>query len=212
MGSLLADPPRPFVVILGGAKVSDKLGVLSALAECCDVLAIGGGMAFTALAAQGHAVGRSLLDEQLMRRRSAGCSQGARGDRVLLPVDVVVAGDFRADAEHRVTGVEAIRDDEMGLDIGPAAAARIAEVCRGAGTVFWNGPMGVFEWEAFRSGTESGGPGGDLLGGLHGGGWGRFGGGDPAAGTGGPGVASVHRRGSRAAAPGGNSPCRVCKC
>ena len=89
------------------------------------------------------------------RRRSAGCSGERGATEVLLPVDVVVAGDFRADAEHRVTGVEAIRDDEMGLDIGPAAAARIAEVCRGAGTVFWNGPMGVFEWEAFRSGTET---------------------------------------------------------
>lgn len=154
MGSLLADPPRPFVVILGGAKVSDKLGVLSALVDSCDVLAIGGGMAFTALAAQGHAVGRSLLDDSLAPAVGR-LLTGPRGDRLLLPTDLVAARDFRADAEHRVTGVGAIREDEMGLDIGPATAARIAEVCRGAGTVFWNGPMGVFEWEAFRSGTET---------------------------------------------------------
>ena len=154
MGRLLDDPPRPFVVILGGAKVSDKLGVLSALVEKCDVLAVGGGMSYTALMAKGYAVGASLAEEEMVS--SVGeLLGGSQGDKVLLPEDVVVARQFRADAEHRVTSARTIGDDEMGLDIGPAAARRIAEVCRGAASIFWNGPMGVFEWEAFRSGTET---------------------------------------------------------
>ena len=154
LGRLLDDPPRPFVVILGGAKVSDKLGVLSALVEKCDVLAVGGGMSYTALMAQGYAVGASLAEEEMVS--SVGeLLGGSRGDKVLLPEDVVVARQLRADAEHRVTSTRTIGDDEMGLDIGPAAARRIAEVCRGAASIFWNGPMGVFEWEAFRSGTET---------------------------------------------------------
>ena len=154
MGRLLDDPPRPFVVILGGAKVSDKLGVLSALVEKCDVLAVGGGMSYTALMAKGYAVGASLAEEEMVS--SVGeLLGGSQGDKVLLPEDVVVARHLRADAEHRVTSTRTIGDDEMGLDIGPAAARRIAEVCRGAASIFWNGPMGVFEWEAFRSGTET---------------------------------------------------------
>ena len=154
MGRLLDDPPRPFVVILGGAKVSDKLGVLSALVEKCDVLAVGGGMSYTALMAKGYAVGASLAEEEMVS--SVGeLLGGSQGDKVLLPEDVVVARQLRADAEHRVTSARTIGDDEMGLDIGPAAARRIAEVCRGAASIFWNGPMGVFEWEAFRSGTET---------------------------------------------------------
>lgn len=154
MGRLLDDPPRPFVVILGGAKVSDKLGVLSALVEKCDVLAVGGGMSYTALMAKGYAVGASLAEEEMVS--SVGeLLGGSQGDKVLLPEDVVVARQLRADAEHRVTSTRSIGDDEMGLDIGPAAARRIAEVCRGAASIFWNGPMGVFEWEAFRSGTET---------------------------------------------------------
>ena len=154
MERLLDDPPRPFVVILGGAKVSDKLGVLSALVEKCDVLAVGGGMSYTALMAKGYAVGASLAEEEMVS--SVGeLLGGSQGDKVLLPEDVVVARHLRADAEHRVTSTRTIGDDEMGLDIGPAAARRIAEVCRGAASIFWNGPMGVFEWEAFRSGTET---------------------------------------------------------
>ena len=154
MGRLMESPPRPFVVILGGAKVSDKLGVLSALVRRCDVLAIGGGMAFTALVAQGYRVGRSLVEEE-MAPAVAELLRGPHGGKVLLPEDVVAARAFRADAEHRITAASNIGDDEMGLDIGPVSAHRIAEVCRGAASVFWNGPMGVFEWEAFRSGTET---------------------------------------------------------
>ena len=153
MGNLLEDPPRPFVVLLGGAKVSDKLGVLSALVEKCDVLAIGGGMSFTALLAEGYGVGQSLVEQNMVPAVEE-LLRGLRGGRVLLPEDVVAARAFRADAEHRIAAVQDIGNDEMGLDIGPATAARFADVCRGAGSIFWNGPMGVFEWEAFRSGTE----------------------------------------------------------
>lgn len=154
MGRLLKDPPRPLVVILGGAKVSDKLGVLSALVEVCDVLAIGGGMSFTALRAEGFGVGRSMVEEQ-MAPVIAELLRGPQGNKILLPQDVVAAQGCRADAEHRITGVRSIGEDEVGLDIGPVTSGRIAEVCRGAGSIFWNGPMGVFEWEAFRSGTET---------------------------------------------------------
>ena len=152
LGRLLADPPRPFVVILGGAKVSDKLGVLSSMVEICDLLAVGGGMAYTALMAEGYSIGTSLAEAEMVPSVKE-LLEGPQGGKVFLPDDVVVAGEFRADAPHRVTGVWRIGDDEMGLDIGPGAARRIAEICEGAGSIFWNGPMGVFEWEAFRSGT-----------------------------------------------------------
>lgn len=154
LGRLLANPPRPFVVILGGAKVSDKLGVLSSMAKTCDVLAVGGGMAYTALMAEGYAIGTSLAEEE-MALSVKELLDGPQGGKVLLPEDVVAAGGFRADASHRVTGVGDIGAGEMGLDIGPRSARRIAEICEGAGSIFWNGPMGVFEWEAFRSGTET---------------------------------------------------------
>lgn len=151
---LLDNPHRPFVVILGGAKVSDKLGVLSSMAKTCDVLAVGGGMAYTALMAEGYSIGTSLAEEE-MAPSVRELLDGPQGGKVLLPSDVVAAGGFRADAPHRVTGVRDIGDGEMGLDIGPSSARRIAEICEGAGSIFWNGPMGVFEWEAFRSGTET---------------------------------------------------------
>ncbi|MDE0121279.1 MAG: phosphoglycerate kinase [bacterium] len=154
LGTLLDDPARPFVVILGGAKVSDKLGVLSALARSCDVLLIGGGMSYTALMAEGYSVGTSLTEEEMVSSIRE-LFDGLQGAKVLLPEDVVVAIEFKAGSPYRVTGAGNIGDDEMGLDIGPSAARRIAEVCEGAGSIFWNGPMGVFEWEAFRSGTET---------------------------------------------------------
>ncbi len=153
IGKLLNNPPRPLVVILGGAKVSDKLGVLSALIEKSDVLAIGGGMAFTALLVKGHRVGKSLVEER-MTGVVRQLLRGPHGHKMILPHDVVAAPQFHADAVHRITDVGEIGEDEMGLDIGPVTAGRIARACRGAGSIFWNGPMGVFEWEAFRSGTE----------------------------------------------------------
>lgn len=154
MRRLLQDPPTPFVVILGGAKVSDKLGVLSALVERCDVLVIGGAMSFTALLAEGLDVGKSLVEKEIALT-VRDLLRGPQGGKFLLPEDVVAAKDFRPDARHRVSSVRSISEDEMGLDIGPATAGRIAGLCQGAGTIFWNGPMGVFEWEAFRRGTET---------------------------------------------------------
>ena len=154
LGKLLDDPPRPFIVILGGAKVSDKLGVLSALARRCDVLLIGGGMSYTALMAEGYSVGTSLTEAEMVSSVRE-LFDGLQGGKVLLPEDVVVAIEFKARSPFRVTGAGNIADDEMGLDIGPGAARRIAGICEGAGSIFWNGPMGVFEWEAFRSGTET---------------------------------------------------------
>ncbi|MDE0673451.1 MAG: phosphoglycerate kinase [bacterium] len=154
LGKLLDDPPRPYVVILGGAKVSDKLGVLSSMVKTCDVLAVGGGMAYTALMAEGYSVGASLVEEE-MAPSVRELLEGPQGGKVLLPIDVVAAERFRADAPHRVTGARDIDDREMGLDIGPRSARRIARICEGAGSIFWNGPMGVFEWEAFRSGTST---------------------------------------------------------
>ena len=153
MGRLMEDPPRPFLVIMGGAKVSDKLGVLSSLAEVCDGLAMGGGMVFTALVAKGMEVGRSLVEAPMVSAMKE-LVGGPDGAKVLLPEDVVAAREFRADSDHRITGVGDMHPDEMGLDIGPVSADRIAGICRRAGSIFWNGPMGVFEWEAFRSGTE----------------------------------------------------------
>jgi len=156
MGRALADPARPFVAILGGAKVSDKIGVIDNLLTRVDALLIGGGMAFTFLKAQGHEVGKSLVDaERLEYAREAMARASEKGVRFELPTDVVAAERFEADSPLRVVGVDAIPADWMGLDIGPYTARRFAEIVRGAGTVVWNGPMGVFEMEAFAAGTRS---------------------------------------------------------
>lgn len=155
MGEALADPRRPFVAILGGAKVADKIGVIDNLLAIVDTLLIGGGMAFTFLKAQGHEVGKSLVDAQrLDYAREAMAEARLRGVRFELPVDVVAAERFEAGSPHRVVGVDAIPADWMGLDIGPATTERFSGIVREAGTVVWNGPMGVFEMEAFASGTR----------------------------------------------------------
>jgi len=148
------DPPHPFAVVLGGAKVSDKLPVMEALLPKVDIMLIGGGMCFTLLASEGYDVGKSLVEEDLIDdvRRVLG---GAFGGRVTVPTDFVVADRFAADAATAVVDANDIEDDWMGLDIGPQSAKLFASVVGGAGSVFWNGPMGVFEWEAFRSGTET---------------------------------------------------------
>ena len=148
---LTEDPDRPYVVVLGGSKVSDKLGVIRALLPKVDKLLIGGGMCFTFLAAQGHEVGGSLLEEdqiEICRELLA-----ESGDRIVLPVDVVVAADVSADAVTNVVGADAIPGAMKGLDIGPKTVALFAEVLSGARTVFWNGPMGVFEVAPFAAGT-----------------------------------------------------------
>ncbi len=156
MGLALADPARPFVAILGGAKVSDKIGVIDNLLTRVDALLIGGGMAFTFLKAQGHEVGKSLVDaDRLEYAREAMARATEKGVRFELPTDVVAADRFEADSPLRIVGVDAIDAAWMGLDIGPDTARRFAQIVRGAGTVVWNGPMGVFEMEAFARGTRS---------------------------------------------------------
>ncbi len=152
---------RPYAVVLGGSKVSDKLGVIAHLIERVDTLLIGGGMVFTFLAAQGHPVGASLLEEdQLDTVRGYLDQAAARGVGIVLPTDIVVAERFAADAAHEVVPADAIESSSfgasgLGLDIGPESAAAFAEVIEASATVFWNGPMGVFEMEAFAEGTRT---------------------------------------------------------
>lgn len=147
---------RPYAVVLGGSKVSDKLGVIDSLLDRADRLLIGGGMVFTFLAAQGHEVGTSLLEaDQVPAVRGYLERAAENGVEVVLPVDVVVADAFAADASHDVVKAEAIPTDRMGLDIGPASGELFASRLAQARTVFWNGPMGVFEWEPFSHGTRA---------------------------------------------------------
>jgi phosphoglycerate kinase len=153
---LTVDPERPFAVVLGGSKVSDKLGVIENLLNVADRLLIGGGMVFTFLAAQGHEVGSSLLEnDQIDTVRGYLESAQQRGVEVVLPVDVVVADAFAADAAHDVVPADAMPAGRMGLDIGPESATLFAAKLSDARTVFWNGPMGVFEFEAFSAGTRA---------------------------------------------------------
>jgi phosphoglycerate kinase len=153
-GGIMADPARPFVVVLGGSKVSDKLGVIGSLIPRVDRLLIGGGMAYTFLAAQGHEVGASLLEADQVPTVQGFLEQAReRGVEVLVPVDVVIADRFAADAQTAVVGADAIPDGWMGLDIGPATQELFASRIADAGTVVWNGPMGVFEMAPFAAGT-----------------------------------------------------------
>ncbi|WP_394279080.1 phosphoglycerate kinase [Microbacterium sp.] len=154
-------PERPYAVVLGGSKVSDKLGVIEHLLPRVDKILVGGGMLFTFLAAQGHSVGKSLLEvDQLDTVRGYISTATEKGVELILPVDAVMASGFAADADHVVAAADALEDtafgaDGMGLDIGPKTAELFAEAIRGAKTVFWNGPMGVFEMEAFAAGTKT---------------------------------------------------------
>jgi len=158
---LLHDPARPYVVVLGGSKVSDKLGVIASLLERADTLIIGGGMLFTFLKAQGHAIGSSLLEEdQLDTVKGYLAAAEERGVEILLPTDIVMASSFAADAEHWTVSSDALEStpagaDGIGLDIGPETARTYAERIAAAKTVFWNGPMGVFEFPAFAAGTRA---------------------------------------------------------
>lgn len=153
---LLGDPVRPYVVVLGGSKVSDKLAVIGNLIPRVDRLLIGGGMAFTFLAAQGYSVGTSILEQDQVPTVEGFLEQATRrGVEVDLPVDFVVADRFAADADVKVVPADAIPDGWMGLDIGPRTAEIYASRIRDAGTVVWNGPMGVFEMQPFASGTRA---------------------------------------------------------
>jgi phosphoglycerate kinase len=151
---VLEDPQRPYVVVLGGSKVSDKLGVIDNLLGKVDRLLIGGGMCFTFLKAQGHEVGQSLLEsDQLDTVRGYLDTAAERGVELVLPVDVVVAADISEDAQTAVVPADAIPADQKGLDIGPATIALFREKLADARTVAWNGPMGVFELAPFATGT-----------------------------------------------------------
>jgi phosphoglycerate kinase len=152
---MLETPKRPFVAILGGSKVSDKIKVIDALLDKADTLIIGGGMCFTFLAAQGKSVGTSLMEPDWVKRAAGLIEKAAsKGVGLLLPVDVVVADAFANDAHLETVSVDAIPDDMMGLDIGPETAELYAEAIGMAKSVFWNGPMGVFEMPSFEAGTR----------------------------------------------------------
>ncbi|MDJ0001702.1 phosphoglycerate kinase [Rhodococcus fascians] len=152
LAKLTEDAARPYAVVLGGSKVSDKLGVIEALAPKVDTLVIGGGMAFTFLAAQGYPVGNSLLQEDQI----GVCKDLLErfGDVIHLPVDIVVGDKFAADAESKTVKASEIPDGWMGLDIGPDSVSRFAVVLSNAKTIFWNGPAGVFEFDKFSAGTK----------------------------------------------------------
>ncbi|GAA1858215.1 phosphoglycerate kinase [Asanoa iriomotensis] len=152
LARLTDSPERPYAVVLGGAKVSDKLAVIEALLPKVDKLLVGGGMCFTFLKAQGHEIGKSLLEEDMLDTCRDLLARG--GDKIVLPTDVVAATEFSADADHAVVAADAIPADRLGLDIGPASVAAFAGALAGAHTVFWNGPMGVFELAPFAAGTR----------------------------------------------------------
>ena len=158
---LTEKPEAPYTVILGGSKVSDKLGVIGHLLPRVDSLLIGGGMLFTFLAAQGHKVGASLLEADQIETVRGYLAEAERlGVKIVLPTDIVVASKFGADAEHVITPADAIEDTPfgasgLGLDIGPDTAAAFADIIRSSKTVFWNGPMGVFELPPFAEGTRT---------------------------------------------------------
>ncbi|MCT2042019.1 phosphoglycerate kinase [Pseudoclavibacter alba] len=158
---LTASVERPYAVVLGGSKVSDKLGVIENLLPRVNTLLVGGGMVFTFLKAQGHEVGASLLEEDQLETVKRYLTEAEeRGVEIVLPSDIVVAEKFAADAEHEVVPANAITSSSfgeqgMGLDIGPESAKAFAELIRSSKTVFWNGPMGVFEFESFANGTKA---------------------------------------------------------
>ena len=156
LGRLLTDPARPFVAILGGAKVSDKLGVIASLTERVDALVIGGAMAFTLIAAEGGKVGGSMVEEDRIDDvHRALATARERGVAVHLPTDVVAAPAIEASAPTEVVPADAVPEGLMGLDIGPSTIAAFTEALTGAGSILWNGPMGVFELEPFAEGTRA---------------------------------------------------------
>ena len=152
---LTVDPVRPYGVVLGGSKVSDKIGVIANLLGKVDVMAIGGGMLFTFLAAQGREIGSSLVERDLVDTVKGLIKQAEdSGVKLILPTDIVVAPTFSADATPTLVSADSIPSDQMGLDIGPESAAAFATAIKGCKTVFWNGPMGVFEFQNFAHGTK----------------------------------------------------------
>jgi len=156
MGGALGNPKRPFVAILGGAKVSDKIGVINNLIEMADTLIIGGGMAYTFNKSQGHAIGNSLVeDDKLELSKELMAKARERGVEFLLPIDNVIGNKFDENSEAKAVDSNEIPDGWMGLDIGPKSVNLFSEAINGAGTIIWNGPMGVFEFEKFAKGTKA---------------------------------------------------------
>lgn len=154
MGGALSNPKRPFVAILGGAKVSDKIGVITNLLDKVDTLIIGGGMAYTFMNALGYSIGTSLCEsDKVELAKDMMAKAKEKGVKFLIPVDNMVATEYKADAEHKLVDSDQIPDGWMGLDIGPKTAVLFTDAIKGAGTVVWNGPMGVSEWENFAAGT-----------------------------------------------------------
>lgn len=156
MGKALEDPARPFVAILGGAKVSDKIGVINNLLDKADTIMIGGGMAFTFIKAKGFEIGKSLLEEDKVAYAAEMMNKAAeKGVKLLLPVDAVIGQTFDKDTEARTVDIRDIPADWMGMDIGPETSGLFRAAVKGAGTIVWNGPMGVFEFPKFAEGTKA---------------------------------------------------------
>lgn len=154
IGGALENPKRPLVAILGGAKVSDKIGVITNLIDKCDTLIIGGGMAYTFMKALGHSIGNSLLEADKVELASEMMQKAKeKGVNFLIPVDNKVGKEYKPDTEAKIVPSDDIPDGWMGLDIGPATQKLFADAVKGAGTVIWNGPMGVSEWDNFAAGT-----------------------------------------------------------
>jgi phosphoglycerate kinase len=155
LGKALDNPARPFVAIVGGSKVSTKITVLSALSKLVDTLIVGGGIANTFIAAAGHEVGNSLHEADMLDTARDLANAGDSGAAIPMPTDVIVANEFSADATATTKTVDTVADDELILDIGPATVERFAGILASAGTIIWNGPVGVFEFDAFGGGTEA---------------------------------------------------------
>ena len=156
MGKALEDPARPFVAVLGGAKVADKIGVINNLLDKADTVIIGGGMAYTFIKAMGHGIGNSLLEaDKLDYALEMIAKAKEKGVKLLLPVDTAIGSEFKADCEKKIVSVDAIPDGWMGMDIGPKTVELFSDAIKNAKTVVWNGPMGVFEFEAFAEGTKA---------------------------------------------------------
>ena len=156
LANVIENPDRPFVSILGGSKVSSKIGVISNLLDKVDTLIIGGGMSFTFIKAMGGSVGKSLVEEEFIGYAKEMVDKAKeKGVKLLLPVDVLAAKEFDKDAKFRVTAADSLDDDEMGLDIGPDTVKLYTDALEGAKTIVWNGPMGVFEFANFAKGTKA---------------------------------------------------------
>lgn len=156
MGKALDDPKRPFVAVLGGAKVSDKIGVINNLLEKADTVIIGGGMAYTFIKAMGYEIGNSLLEADKLDYALEMIEKAKRnGVSLLLPVDTAVGNEFKADCDSEVVDIKAMPAGWMGMDIGPKTIELFSDAIKNAGTVVWNGPMGVFEFDAFAKGTKA---------------------------------------------------------